>query len=108
MKVIGFAVEGYLRLPDILMPGSSVELRLFRDRTFRSTRIAATMPFGNGPNQVIKISSAYQDSNLKIHLADGTLVPFGTRVRVSGLMYYPVIPQDFECGLFDLYIQAAK
>jgi hypothetical protein len=102
------AVEGYLRLPDILVPGCSVELRLFRDRTFRRTPIAATIPFGGSPDQAIKISSAYQDNDLKIHLADGTLVPFGTRVRVSGLMYYPMIPQDFECGLRDLYIQAAK
>jgi len=102
------AVEGYLRLPDTFTPGDSVELLLYRDLTFSGEPIAATMTFGDGPNQAVKISSSYQDSDLKIHLADGTLVPFGTKVRVSGSMHIPVIPQNFDCGLQNLYVEAAR
>ena len=102
------AVEGYLRLPDTFTPGDSVELLLYRDLTFSGEPIGATISFGEGPNQAERISSSYQDSDLKIHLADGSPVPFGTKVRVSGSMYLPVVPQNFDCGLQNLYIEAAK
>ena len=101
-------VEGYLRLPDTITPGNTVELFLYRDLTFSGKPIGATMPFGDGPNHAKRISSSFRDDDLKVYLADGTLVPFRTRVRLSGIMYYPITPQDFDCGLKNLYVEAAK
>ncbi len=102
------AVEGYLRLPDVLTSSNSVELRLYRDATFSGKPIGVTMRFGNGPNEATKITTAYQDKDLQVHLANGTAVPFRTRVRVSGRMYYPLVPQDFACGLENPYVEPAK
>lgn len=102
------AVEGYLRLPDTLTSTYSVELRLYRDPTFSGKPIGVTMRFGNAPNEANQIKSAYTDNDLKVRLANGTAVPFRTRVRVSGRMYYPLVPQDFECGLENPYVEPAK
>ncbi len=102
------AVEGYLRLPDSFSGTDSVELRLYSDTSFVGQPIGVTMPFGNGPNRAEMITGSYRDDDLKVHLADGQLIPFGAKVRVSGRMYYPIIAQDFPCALENLYLEAAK
>ncbi len=102
------AVDGYLRLPDSLDGGSSVDLRLYPDLTFQSRPIEVVMPVGDGPNHAQRITSPYHDDDLKVHLADGTPVPFGTRLRVSGRVFYPIVPQDFECGLTNVYLEPSK
>ncbi len=102
------AVEGYLRLPDSFTGSQSIELRLYPDLSFTGKPIGVTMDFGDGPDEALRINSSYHDADLKVRLADGTEVPFGTRVRVSGTMYFPVVPQDFDCGLENVYVQRAK
>jgi hypothetical protein len=102
------AVEGYLRLPRALDNTNSVTLRLHPDPSFKGKPIGVPMLFGDGADRVHKISSSYHDNDLKVYLADGSAVPFGTRVRVSGRMYFPVVPQDFECALQNPYVEAAK
>ncbi len=102
------AVEGYLRLPDTLINKSSVELRLYQDLGFRSRPIGVIMLFGDGPNEATRITSPYHDEDLKVHLADGTVVPFRTRLRVSGRMSIPVSPSDFRCVLENPYVERAK
>ncbi len=102
------AVEGYLRLPDTLVSKSSVELRLYRDLSFQGRRIGVIMLFGNGPNEVTLITSPYHDEDLKVHLADGSVVPFRTRLRVSGKMAIPAGPSGFRCVLENPYVERAK
>ncbi len=102
------AVEGYLRLPDTLTDASGVVLRLYPDLTFKAKPIGVSMKFGNGKDEAQKITSSFRDTDLKVRLADGIVVPFGTKVRVSGRMYYPLVPQDFNCGLENPYVEAAK
>ncbi len=102
------AVEGYLRLPDTLTSTSSVELRLYRDLSFHGRPIGVPMLFGDGPDQARRITASYRDQDLVVHLADGTTVPFRTRVRVSGRMHIPVAPSDFMCELENPYIEKAK
>ena len=102
------AVEGYLRLPDSLMGSDSVDLLLYPNPEFTGEPVGVTMLFGDGPNRAENITSSYHDSDLKVHLADGRLVPFGTRVRVSGRMSYPVVPRDFACALENPYVEVAK
>ncbi len=102
------AVEGYLRLPDSFTASDSIELRLYSDLSFTGRPIGVTINFGNGPNEARRINSSYSDTDLKVHLADGTEIPFGTKVRVSGKVYFPVIKQDFDCGLENVYVERAK
>ena len=102
------AVEGYLRLPAALDSTKSVMLRLYPDPSLKGRPIGVEMPFGDGANEARRINSSYRDNDLKVRLANGTVVPFGTRVRVSGRMYIPVQPQTYECALQDPYVEAAK
>ncbi len=102
------AVEGYLRLPDTLTSTSSVELRLYRDLSFEGRAIGVPMRFGNEPNEATPIVSAYRDQDLKVRLADGVIVPFRTRVRVSGKMVIPLAPSNFRCELENPYVEQAK
>ena len=102
------AVEGFLRLPDSFEGLDTVILRLYPDASFTGKPIGATIYFGSGPNQAELITGSYRDPDLKVHLSNGQLVPFGTKLRVSGRMYYPVVAQDFTCGLQNLYLEAAK
>ncbi len=102
------AVDGYLRLPASLDSSRTVMLRLYPDPSFRGTPIGVQMRFGDGPNQVHKITSSYRDSDLMVHLADGKVIPFGTRVLVSGRMFFPAQPQDYPCELHSPYIEPAN
>jgi hypothetical protein len=45
------------------------------------------------------VPSSYADDDLQVHLADGQTVGYGTRVKVSGTVYFPMVAQDFPCGL---------
>ncbi len=102
------AVEGYLRLPDSFSASRTIELLLYPDPSFSGKPIGVSMPFGNGPNQVRPITSSYRDEDLQVRLADGTRIPFRTKVRVSGVVIFPAFPQDFECGLEHVYVERAK
>jgi hypothetical protein len=99
------AVQGYLRLPSSLDSGSSVMLRLYPDPSYMGTPIGVQMPFGDGPNQVHRINRSYRDNDLKVHLADGKVVSFRARVRVSGRMFFPALREDYPCALQDPYVE---
>jgi hypothetical protein len=102
------AVEGYLRLPPSLDGSRGVMLRLYPDPSLMGTPIGVQMPFGDGPNQVHGIHSSYRDSDLRVHLADGKVIPFGERVRVSGRVFIPILTQSLPCALQNPYIEEAK
>lgn len=103
-KVI--AVEGYLRFPDSFTGDQSVVLRLYQTSDFTGTPIGVTVELGSKPNQLEPVSDQYTDNDLKVHLADGTIAPFGTKVKVSGKMYYPLVEQVFDCALDNPYVEA--
>jgi hypothetical protein len=102
------AVDGYLRLPDTLDSTDRVVLRLYMDLSFTGKPIGVTMKFGDGPNEARRITSSFRDEDLKVRMANGEVVPFRTRVRVSGKMYFPIVPQDFDCGLDNPYVEATN
>ncbi len=93
------AVQGYLRLPDSFTGDQSVVLRLYENDSFAGTPIGVQTSFGSEANQAEMVPVEYRDTDLKIHLADGSLLEFGTTAKVSGKVYYPVVDQDFDCGL---------
>lgn len=102
------AVSGYLRLPDSFTGDFSVVLRLYETDSFEGTPIGVTARLGTEANQVENVPDSYSDNDLKVHLANGQVVGYGTKVKVSGKMYYPVVEQDFVCGLENLLIEPAN
>lgn len=102
------AVSGYLRLPDSFTGDFSAVLRLYKTDGFQDTPIGVTARLGTEANQMENVPESYSDNDLKVHLADGQVVGYGTKVKVSGKMYYPVVKQDFVCGLENLLIELAN
>ncbi len=102
------AVDGYLRLPDSFTGDESVVLRLYETDDFAGTPIGVQIKFGTQANQVELVPDEYRDSDLKVHLADGQVAEFGTRVKVSGKVYFPLVDQDFECGLENPLVELAQ
>jgi hypothetical protein len=102
------AVTGYLRLPDSFTGDVSAVLRLFETDNFAGTPIGATAKLGTEPNQMEQVPASYTDDDLKVHLSNGQVAAYGTKVKVSGRMYYPLVDQDFVCGLENLLIEPAN
>lgn len=101
------ATEGYLRLPDEFTGDQSVVLRLYETNTFESQPIGVQIRFGSEPNQIDRVPTSYSDADLQVHLANGQVAGYGTLVKVSGSVYFPVVAQDFACGLENPLVELA-
>lgn len=101
------AVVGYLRFPDSFTGDQSVLLRLYQQEDFSGTPIGVETDFGTQANQVEPVKDQYSDKDLKVHLSNGQVAQFGTQVKVSGKVYYPIVSQDFDCGLESPLVEAA-
>jgi hypothetical protein len=99
---------GYLRFPDSFTGDMSVVLRLYETDAFEGTPIGVQTRFGTLANQVEMVQDQYTDADLEVHLADGSTVTYGTKVEVSGKVYYPVVSQDFTCGLENPLVEPAE
>ncbi|MBZ0303082.1 MAG: hypothetical protein K8J31_25270 [Anaerolineae bacterium] len=102
------AVEGYLILPDSFTDSTSVVLRLYESADLSGPPIGVQINFGTDPNRIEKVPTSYTDDDLKVHLADGSVVGYTTLVRVSGSVYYPLVGQDFVCGLENPLVERAS
>lgn len=56
-------------------------------------------PIGKQANHVELAPRQYTDKDLKVHTGDGQVAGYGTKVRVSGKVYFPLVGQDFKCSL---------
>ena len=101
------ATEGYLRLPDTFTGDQSVVLRMFETDSFEGTPVGVQIRFGNQANQIEMVPSEYTDDDLQVHLSDNQVVGYGTRVKVSGSVYFPMTTQDFTCGLENPLVELA-
>jgi len=101
------AVNGYLRLPDSFTGDLSVVLRLFETDSFSGTPIGVQIRLGSEANQMENVPQSYSDNDLRVHLANGQVVGYGTEVKVSGKVYYPAVDQDFVCGLENVLVEPA-
>ena len=63
--------------------------------------------FGAQPNQVENVADHFTDADLKVHQSDGQIVAYGTKVRVSGTVYFPIVAQEFACALENPLVAAA-
>jgi len=41
-------------------------------------------------------------------MANGQVAGFGTKVKVSGELYYPLVGQDFQCALSNPLVEPAN
>lgn len=101
------ATEGYLRLPDEFTGDQSVVLRMYETDFFDGTPIGVQIRFGNQANQIEMVPSSYTDDDMKVHLSNGEITGYGERVKVSGSVYFPMVGQDFTCGLENPLVELA-
>lgn len=102
------AVEGYLRFPESFTGSKDVILRLYETPNFDGSPIGVQIDFGTQANQVKAVADQYSDSDLTVYLANGGPAQFGSKVKVSGYVYFPLVGQDFTCGLENPYIESAE
>jgi hypothetical protein len=102
------AVEGYLRFPESFTGTQSAVLRLYKAADLGGNPIGVQTAIGNQTNRVELPPKQYTDKDLKVHLTDGQVVGSGTKVRVSGKVYFPIVGQDFSCSLAAPLIEPAK
>ena len=101
------AVTGYLRFPDSFTSSDSVVLRLYEQNDYSGKPVGVQINFGEQPNQVTTVGDNYTDRDLKVHLANGQVAGYGTPVKVSGKVYFPLAAQDFPCALENPLMEAA-
>ena len=101
------AVDGYLRFPDSFTDSQSVVLRLYEMSDFTNAPIGVQIPFGSQANQVEKVANNFTDDDLQVHLQNGQTAKFGTKVRVSGKVYFPLVAQEFACSLENPLVELA-
>ncbi len=102
------SVDGYLRLPDSFTVDGSMVLRLYKAGDFKGTPTGVQTNIGSQANQVEKVPKLFSDSDLKGHLSDGQVALFGTKVRVSGKVYFPLVGQEFPCALENPLVESAS
>ena len=102
------AVAGFLRFPDKFTGTSSVVLRLYAGGDYAGAPIGVQTKIGNQANQAELAPKEFTDKDLKVHTSDGQVAGYGTRVKVSGKVYYPLVGQDFKCGLENPLIESAR
>ncbi len=102
------AVVGFLRFPEKFTGTSSVVLRLYARGDYTEASVGVQTRIGNQANQVELAPKEFTDKDLKVHTSDGQVAGYGSRVKVSGKMYYPLIGQDFKCGLENPLIESAR
>ena len=102
------AVEGYLRFPESFTGSTDVILRLFATNNYDGAPVGVQIDFGSQANQVKAVTDQYSDSDLTVFLANGQPAPYGTKVKVSGYVYFPATSQDFACGLETPFVESAQ
>ena len=102
------AVIGYPRFPEKFTGTSSVVLRLYEGGDYAGSPVGVQTPIGRQANQAELAPKQYTDKDLKVHTADGQVAGYGTKVRVSGKVYFPMVGQDFKCALENPLIESAR
>jgi hypothetical protein len=97
-------VRGYLRLPESNTGDFSIMLRLYETPDFSGDPIGVSVRIGTEPNMAEGLPTTYTDDDLAVRLADGTVTTLGTPITASGRVYVPMVGQDFECGLENVYL----
>ena len=101
------AVVGYLRFPEEVNRKVGLVLRLYKTNDYGGKPVGVSSDIGNKPNQVEFMPKEYTDKDLKVHLMNGQVAGFGTKVKVSGDLYFPLVGQVFQCSLSNPLVELA-
>ena len=101
------AVDGYLRFPSVIR-NEMLVLRLYKGDDLRGAPLGVSANFGSQANQVEKPPRQFTDGDLKVHLAGGQVAGFGTKVRISGQVYFPLVEQEFPCALSNPLVEVVQ
>lgn len=93
------SVDGYLRLPASISGDYSAILELHETMDFAGEFIGVQTSIGSQANQMAAVPTSYRDEDLQVYLPNGQVAGLGTRLKVSGQVYFPIVEQNFACGL---------
>ena len=102
------AVTGYLRFPEEVNRKIGLVLRLYKTTDYSGQPIGVSSEIGSQPNQVGFMPKEYSDKDLKVYLANGQTAGFGTKVKVSGDVYFPLVGQMFVCALSNPLVELSQ
>ena len=102
------AIVGFLRFPASFTGDQSVVLRFYQTADFSGKPVGVQTEIGTKANQVESVPDQFSDKDLKVHQADGQIATIGTKVKVSGKVYFPLVGQDFDCALENPLVEAAN
>ena len=102
------AVIGFLRFPEKFTGTTSVVLRLYPGGDYAGMPVGVQTRIGNQANQVELAPKEFTDKDLKVHTSDGQVAGYGSKVKISGKVYYPLVGQDFKCGLENPLIESGR
>ena len=102
------AVVGYLRLPEEVNRKIGPVLRMYPTTQFSGKPVGVSTDIGSQPNQIGFIPKEFTDKDLKVNMGNGQVAEFGTKVKVSGDLYYPMVGQEFPCALSNPLVELAN
>ncbi|HLJ51696.1 MAG TPA: hypothetical protein VKU01_37075 [Bryobacteraceae bacterium] len=95
-------LEGYVSFPSSFKEDDiTVMMRMRPSMALEDTPVGVSAKLGNAANNLEKPPDHYRKTDLKLHLADGQVVGYTDKLKVSGTMYYPssIAHVEFKCGL---------
>lgn len=102
------AVVGYLRLPEEVNRKIGPVLRMYPTTDFSGKPVGVSTEIGSAPGQIGFIPKEFTDKDLKVNIANGQVAGFGTKVKVSGDVYFPIVAGELQCALSNPLIELAK
>jgi len=95
-------IEGFVEYPSSFKANEdTIMMRVRPTLTSWENVVGASATLGNAANNVEMPPKVFKRSDLKIHTADGQVLGYLNKVKVSGTMYYPssMAQVEFKCGL---------
>jgi hypothetical protein len=96
-------LEGFLDFPEHGFDDKATEIvmRLRPRLSGWSDTVGATARLGHGANNVEMPPETYKKTDLRLHLADGQVVTYWNKVKVSGTMFYATgqAPGAYTCAI---------
>jgi hypothetical protein len=104
-------VEGYVNFPDSFKENEvSIMLRMRPGLGLEEAPLGVSAKLGNEVNSIELPPSRFNNTDLKLHLADGKVAGYADKLKVSGTMYYPssIAHVEFKCGLSNTLYEPAQ
>jgi hypothetical protein len=98
-------IEGYVDFPFREVPDSAAiaVMRVRQSLSSWENVVGADARIGKGPNSVEMPPEGYKSRDLRLHLADGQVVSYNHKTKVSGTVYtaHGERPGEYFCALSD-------